>query len=245
MRRSQVGLLAAILPLAYSIKPPAMDGMNIIWSETFKDLHRFVPGIWPAFWMMGDAVRNGVEWPLCGELDVFDQVNGQLTATGTVHCQQESGGICNEPSGHGISTSIPDNGWHTWSLERDRTSMDWLTEIITWLRDGITFNRITGSDIGDEHLLIPMPCYVLLNVAGGGTLPGPPMDATQGDYGSMMEVGYLAVYQTARRPNSFNTTDLESATARGNLAPLESLSYYRYGGLLHFSRPMNSISNPF
>ncbi|TEA08737.1 Glucan endo-1,3-beta-glucosidase A1 [Colletotrichum sidae] len=198
MRRSQVGLLAAILPLAYSIKPPAMDGMNIIWSETFKgnagllpesdtwgvalaidtnnelqtytDSSRYLQisggetiqliprksangdntneqGIWPAFWMMGDAVRNGVEWPLCGELDVFEQVNGQLTATGTVHCQQESGGICNEPSGHGISTSIPDNGWHTWSLERDRTSMDWLTEIITWLRDGITFNRITGSDI--------------------------------------------------------------------------------------------------
>ncbi|TDZ27644.1 hypothetical protein CTRI78_v012208 [Colletotrichum trifolii] len=173
MRRSQVGLLAAILPLAYSIKPPAMDGMNIIWSETFKGNAGSLPesdtwgvalaidtnnelqtytdsswifrylaarryssfpanqrmlgkklrvqtvfrlgdntneqGIWPAFWMMGDAVRNGVEWPLCGELDVFEQVNGQLTATGTVHCQQESGGICNEPSGHGVSTSIPDN----------------------------------------------------------------------------------------------------------------------------------------
>ncbi|KAF6839013.1 endo-1,3(4)-beta-glucanase [Colletotrichum plurivorum] len=156
-------------------------------------------GIWPAFWMMGDAVRNGVEWPLCGELDVFEQVNGQLSATGTVHCQQESGGICNEPSGRGSVTRIPDNDWHTWSLQWDRTSGNWLTETIAWLRDGTVFNQLTGADIGNEGIwatLAHMPYYVLLNVAVGGTLPGPPTDATQDGYGSMMEIGYLAVYES-------------------------------------------------
>ncbi|KAF4786050.1 glycosyl hydrolase family 16 [Colletotrichum scovillei] len=156
-------------------------------------------GMWPAFWMLGDAVRNGVQWPLCGELDIFEQINGQATATGTVHCQQESGGICNEPSGRGVATSMPDNGWHTWALEWDRTSNNWVTETITWYRDGVVFNQLKGSDIGDEGIwatLCHMPYYVLMNVAVGGTLPGSPTDATQDGYGSMMEIGYLTVYQS-------------------------------------------------
>ncbi|OLN81169.1 Glucan endo-1,3-beta-glucosidase A1-like protein 5 [Colletotrichum chlorophyti] len=274
-------LLLALLPAARALAVPAVDGMNIIWSETFQgnagspprrdtwdvalalntnndvqtytdsswnlqisggETIQLVPrrsanghwtsarietkaawtpqpgkqlrvqamfrmgenankqGIWPAFWMLGDAVRNGVQWPLCGELDIYEQVNGQLTATGTVHCQQEHGGICNEPGGRGVTTSIPDNSWHTWALQWDRTSGDWLTETITWTRDGVVFKHLVGSDIGDEYIwatLAHMPYYVLLNVAVGGTLPGPPSDATQDGYGSMMEVGYLAVYETA------------------------------------------------
>ncbi|KAK2055108.1 family 16 glycosyl hydrolase [Colletotrichum caudatum] len=156
-------------------------------------------GVWPAFWMLGDAVRHGVEWPLCGELDIFEQINGQPSATGTVHCQQEVGGICNEPAGRGVATSIPDNGWHTWALEWDRTSNNWATETITWMRDGVVFNQLKGSDIGDEGIwatLAHMPYYVLMNVAVGGTLPGSPTDATQDGYGSMMEIGYLAIYQS-------------------------------------------------
>ncbi|KAL0942129.1 endo-1,3(4)-beta-glucanase [Colletotrichum truncatum] len=281
MLASSSNLLLALMPFAMAVTPPVVDGMAIIWSETFQgnagspprrdtwgialaidtnnevqtytdsswnlqisggETIQLIPrrssngvwtsarietkaawtpqpgkklriqasfrmgentnkqGIWPAFWMMGDAVRNGVEWPLCGELDIFEQVNGQLSATGTVHCQQEIGGICNEPSGRGSSTSIPDNGWHTWSLQWDRTSGNWLTESITWMRDGTPFNQLTGADIGDEGIwatLAHMPYYVLLNVAVGGTLPGPPTDATQDGYGSMMEVAYLAVYETA------------------------------------------------
>ncbi|KAJ0343423.1 hypothetical protein COL922a_000155 [Colletotrichum nupharicola] len=274
-------LLLALVPFAKALAPPAVDGMNIIWSETFQgnagapprsdtwgitlaidtnnevqtytdsswnlqisggETIQFIPrkssngvwtsgrietkaswtpqpgklmrvqsmfrmganankqGIWPAFWMLGDAVRHGTQWPLCGELDIFEQVNGQLSATGTVHCQQESGGICNEPSGRGVATSIPDNDWHTWSLQWDRTSNNWLTEAITWMRDGVVFNTLTGADIGNESIwatLAHAPYYVLMNVAVGGTLPGNPTDATQDGYGSMMEVGYLAVYETA------------------------------------------------
>ncbi|KAK9425263.1 putative Beta-glucanase [Seiridium unicorne] len=33
-------------------------------------------GIWPAFWALGDAIRHGTQWPLSGEIDIFEQVNG-------------------------------------------------------------------------------------------------------------------------------------------------------------------------
>lgn len=244
-------LLLGLLPLAAAFAPPSVDGMKVIWSETFKgdagspprsdtwgitlaidtnnevqtytdssvnlqisggETIQFVPrrspsghwtsgrieskaswmpqpgkqmriqamfrmgvnankqGIWPAFWMLGDAVRHGTQWPLCGELDIFEQVNGDMSAIGTVHCQQEEGGICNEPSGRSVSTSIPDNDWHTWSLQWDLTSGNWLTETITWMRDGAVFSTLTGADIGDEGIwatLAHAPYYVLLNVAVG------------------------------------------------------------------------------
>lgn len=46
-------------------------------------------GIWPAFWLLGDSIRRGTAWPGCGELDIMETVNGQLTGYGTIHCHGE------------------------------------------------------------------------------------------------------------------------------------------------------------
>jgi beta-glucanase (GH16 family) len=43
-------------------------------------------GIWPAFWLLGNSIRSGTGWPACGELDIMETVNGQLTGYGTAHC---------------------------------------------------------------------------------------------------------------------------------------------------------------
>lgn len=43
-------------------------------------------GIWPAFWMLGQSLREGGSWPACGELDVMETVNGALRGYGTAHC---------------------------------------------------------------------------------------------------------------------------------------------------------------
>ena len=47
-------------------------------------------GMWPAFWLLGDSLRHGTSWPQCGELDILETVNGQLTGYGTVHCNSRS-----------------------------------------------------------------------------------------------------------------------------------------------------------
>lgn len=130
-------------------------------------------GIWPAFWMMGDAVHQGTGWPLCGELDIMEQVNGLPTAHATAHCGvSDSGGPCAEPAGRAGTTAIPDAGWHTWALRWDRTPGDWRAETITWLRDDQPFHSISGATIGDEGTwatLAHMPYFVILNVAVGGS----------------------------------------------------------------------------
>lgn len=131
-------------------------------------------GMWPAFWMLGDAMRTGTQWPLCGEIDIFEQLNGDMTGHGTIHCGTEKGGVCNEPLGRGATVPIPDNEFHNWGLVIDRSSNNWQTEVIQWQLNGVPFQTITGAQLGDEGTwatLAHSPLYVLLNVAVGGNWP--------------------------------------------------------------------------
>ena len=177
------------------------EGKKLRWQASFRmgdDANK--QGIWPAFWMLGDGVRHGTDWPLCGELDIYEQVNGIMEAHGTVHCgESDEGGPCNEPSGLGTSTAIPDNDWHDWSLQIDRTTGDWTTESISWMRDGETFHTVTGGQIGDEGVwatLAHSPYMMIFNIAVGGDWPGQPSAATEDGFGNMFEIRYAAVYET-------------------------------------------------
>lgn len=131
-------------------------------------------GIWPAFWMLGDSIRHGTDWPLCGELDIFERVNGDMIGYGTVHCGEEGGGVCNEPNGLGRHVALATNDFQTWSIVIDRRCDSWETEKITWLLDGKPFHSLTGAQLGDQNVwatLAHSPMYVLLNVAVGGNWP--------------------------------------------------------------------------
>ncbi|GAP88237.1 putative glycosyl hydrolase family 16 [Rosellinia necatrix] len=155
-------------------------------------------GIWPAFWLLGDSIRHGTPWPQCGEVDILERVSGHPTGYGTVHCDVAPGGICNEFNGIGGTTSIPDNGWHTWRVVFDRTP-DWTGESITWYKDGGQFMQVTGGRIGNQNVwnsLATTPQYIILNVAVGGDFPGAPNGNTLGNWGSEMEVAYVAHYQS-------------------------------------------------
>ncbi|KAI8626430.1 putative endo-1,3(4)-beta-glucanase [Xylariaceae sp. FL1651] len=156
-------------------------------------------GIWPAFWMLGDSIRHGTPWPECGEIDILETVDGQLTGYGTVHCDVSPGGICNESNGLGGNIGIPDQSWHTWRVIIDRTPSSWVSETITWYRDGIQYWQVTGGRINNQNVwnsLTASPLYIILNVAVGGSWPGPPNSATLGGWGSDMEVAYVAQYQS-------------------------------------------------
>jgi beta-glucanase (GH16 family) len=157
-------------------------------------------GMWPAFWMLGDALRSqGVGWPGCGEIDIMETVNGELTGHGTIHCDVYPGGICNEGNGIGSPVGVADYSWHTWRVEIDRRSGNWLDQSLVWYLDGREFHRVQGNRInnfGVWQRLAQSPFYVILNVAVGGTWPGYPDGNTWDGYGSMMEVGYVAHYTT-------------------------------------------------
>ncbi|KAI1178080.1 glycoside hydrolase family 16 protein [Nemania sp. FL0916] len=154
-------------------------------------------GVWPAFWMLGDAVRHGTQWPQCGEIDIFEQVNGIATGHGTLHCGSNQGGPCHETTGRSGTIAMPLEGFHTWSVKIDLTNGDWRAQTISFQMDGNTYSTVSGADINDAPVwstLAHSPMYMILNVAIGGDWPGPPNAATLDGYGAMMEVQWAAVY---------------------------------------------------
>jgi hypothetical protein len=44
-------------------------------------------GIWPSFWLLGESYRNGGDetWPMCGEIDIFENASGESFAIPAVH----------------------------------------------------------------------------------------------------------------------------------------------------------------
>ncbi|KAH6690292.1 glycoside hydrolase family 16 protein [Plectosphaerella plurivora] len=163
-------------------------------------------GLWPAFWVLGDDMRHGRPWPVCGEMDIFEHRNSDAVVHGVMHCgtipetaPNWHGGVCNEPLGRKSSTGFHDlHNWHTWALVWDRTSGDWRKETITWFMNGTPFHTVDGNSIGDEAVwasLAHKKFYIILNVAIGGTFPGMPNDQTQHGEAGMLEVRNLGVYE--------------------------------------------------
>lgn len=128
-------------------------------------------GIWPAFWLMGDSYRHGTLWPASGEIDIFENINGDGIGHGVIHCGTAPGGPCNEPIGIADTIAIPDNEYHVWKIVINRTSSNWKNQMLSWYKDGVLFHRVTGSQVGSSSVwatLTASPLYIIVNVAVGG-----------------------------------------------------------------------------
>lgn len=129
-------------------------------------------GIWPAFWMLGDSYRHGTVWPACGEIDIMENIDGQTANHGTLHCDVSPGGICNEGTGLGSTSSIPDTNFHVYGVHFDRRYTDYKQQSINFFLDNTLYVRITGAQIGSASVwkaLCQSPMYMILNVAVGGS----------------------------------------------------------------------------
>lgn len=151
-------------------------------------------GIWPAFWSLGEGIRNGVGWPECGEIDTFENINGAALGYGTIHC----GDNCFDPSGISQWIAFDYGSWHTWAHIVDLTNSDWRQQSISFLLDGATYNIVTGAEINDQGVWNTLvgPMFVTLNVAIGGAWPGSVAGTTVSGSAAGMEVEYVAVYES-------------------------------------------------
>ncbi|KXJ89848.1 family 16 glycosyl hydrolase [Microdochium bolleyi] len=152
-------------------------------------------GMWPAFWLLGDSIRHGVQWPACGEIDVMERINGEWSAFGTLHCDVYGGGACNTPTGISQRTGLANDDWHNWRVVWDRTPSNWRDQTMTWSLDGNQFHQISGARLNNEaawRAVAQSPVFFILNLAIGGNLPGNPDGNTWDAYGNMMEVSYVA-----------------------------------------------------
>ncbi len=159
-------------------------------------------GYWPAFWALGAPFRGvHTNWPAVGEFDVMENVNGQNTAHGVLHCGVAPGGDCNEFMGLGGSRACPgscQSGFHTYRFEWDATNA--AAQQLRWYVDGEQFHAVDQSDVSAEtwsNMTAHEGYFLLLNVAMGGAFPNgvagfaTPTAATVP--GKPMVVDYVAV----------------------------------------------------
>ncbi len=142
-------------------------------------------GIWPAFWMLGANI-DGVGWPLCGEIDIMENI-GSLPSTlyGTIHGPGYSGG--GGISGNTVlaGAALGDD-FHVYAIE-------WEENRIRWFLDGQQFFTLTPGNLPNGSAWVfNAPQFLILNVAVGGNWPGSPNASTV--FPQRMTVDYVRVY---------------------------------------------------
>lgn len=124
-------------------------------------------GTFPAFWMM--PADNSLGWPNNGEIDIWEAIDTDGRAYGTVHSHWtydlKKGG--NSGNKSGIDYSL----WHVYAVEWDATS-------ITWYVDGEkvwTYNKSTDQNALDNgQWPFDAPFYIILNQSvGNGSWAAP------------------------------------------------------------------------
>ncbi len=142
-------------------------------------------GIWPAFWMLGNNIGS-VGWPTCGEIDIMENIGSEPRTThGTIHGPGYSGG-------GGVGGSYTFTGED--AADDFRVfAVEWEPNVIRWYVDGNHYFTATPASLGGSTWVFDHPHFFILNVAVGGSWPGPPDGSTT--FPQRMEVDYVRVYE--------------------------------------------------
>lgn len=136
-------------------------------------------GLWPAFWMLGQNIRE-VDWPACGEIDIMEHINNEDLLYGTLHW--DNGGHVSS----GGKTACDVTQYHNYSVEWDK-------DVITWFLDGKKYWEVNIKDGVNSTEEFHKPHYMILNLAIGGDWPKNPDFTTS--FPDTMFVDYVRVYQ--------------------------------------------------
>ncbi|WP_432841076.1 ricin-type beta-trefoil lectin domain protein [Dactylosporangium sp. CA-092794] len=165
-------------------------------------------GYWPAFWMLGAPLRNGVPWPGSGEIDVMEDINGRSSVFSTLHCGVNPNGPCNESIGLGSGErACPgcQTGFHDYAVEIDRSVSP---EQIRFYLDGSNFFTLYGNQVDATTWsnAVDHPFFIIYDLAIGGGFPnaygGGPNAATVS--GASLVIDSVAVYN--KGPGGGGTT---------------------------------------
>jgi F5/8 type C domain/Glycosyl hydrolases family 16 len=158
-------------------------------------------GYWPAFWMLGAALRSGGTWPSVGEVDILEDINSRSTVFGTLHCGVDPGGPCNETTGIGSgerACSGCNTAYHTYAVQIDRSVSP---EQIRWYLDGTNYFTVNSTQVDATTWAnaVDHPFFIIYDLAMGGGFPaafgGGPNASTVS--GGQMNIDYVAVYNKA------------------------------------------------
>lgn len=149
------------------------------------------PGIWPAIWMLGESIRNGTSWPLCGEIDIMEYVSfDPNTSSSSIHTQSN-----NHKNGNSIGSGhMP---FATAEEEFHNYGLIWSENFLRFYRDNVnnvilTYRKPAGAT--QENWPFDQPFFLLLNMAVGGDYGGA-KGVDDAIFPAQLEVDYVRIYQ--------------------------------------------------
>jgi len=141
-------------------------------------------GTWPAFWMLGGDLLDGVPWPECGEIDIME-FRGDIPdrTTSAIH-----GPTTPQGSGLGaafLSYDSLSNNYHTYAIE-------WKKNSLTFIVDGRVTGTYSSADTGTRGWVYNQKFFMILNLAMGGTYAGEYIDPEVNQ--AQLHVDYIRYY---------------------------------------------------
>ena len=142
------------------------------------------PGIWPAFWLLGNDIDE-VDWPQCGEIDIVEMRGQQPSIIhGTLHMPGYFDGD-GPTTSYGLENDRFDKEFHVFAIE-------WGADFIDHYIDDTLFQRTTPDDVPGGWVF-DHPFYIIMNIAVGGDYVGFPISTTP--FPQKMIIDYVKVYK--------------------------------------------------
>jgi beta-glucanase (GH16 family) len=145
-------------------------------------------GLWPAFWMLPSDSIYGT-WAASGEIDIVEYIGSQPDRIiGTIHYGGPWPGNVYSSTDYFLPSGTFHDDFHVFALE-------WELGEIRWYVDGLLYatRNYWYSTGGAFPAPFDVDFHLLLNLAVGGNLPGPP-DATT-VFPQEYVIDYVRVYQ--------------------------------------------------
>lgn len=161
-------------------------------------------GSWPAFWMLGNSIKEGTPWPGCGEIDILEHINTESVIVGTMHWEKWGLHVSS-----GNNTPCDVTNYHEYAIEWDETG-------IRWFLDGNQYHTANIEGGINDKEEFHEPFFIILNLAIGGQWPGYTIDDNA--FPANMYVDYVRVYKKTEPYYPLNQT-------------IEAEDYYEMSGI--------------
>lgn len=147
-------------------------------------------GIWPAFWMLGSNIIDGVSWPACGEIDIMEMFGlAPDVVLGTIHYGYSYPTRKYAGRDYTLSLGRFSDDFHTFAIEWEPGEIRWYVD-----NDLYSIQRSWYSSTGDWPAPFNSPFYILLNLAvGGNWLEG--QEVPEDFPPQKLYVDYIRIYQ--------------------------------------------------
>jgi beta-glucanase (GH16 family) len=163
-------------------------------------------GLWSAVWLLPAREHYG-HWPASGEIDLLEIVGDRPGEyLGSLHFGSTYPQRSHVTHTHGFAPGDDATQFHVYGLEWDPQEIRWSLDGQVWARqaawwscsrtdDGRGLPPAGPADLNPHPAPFDQPFQLLVNLAVGGRLPGPP-DA-QTTFPATLQLDYIRVYERA------------------------------------------------